>query len=100
MYAPDATAQVMGSPFPEERGIEDIAKKSLPHMLDEDNPLTASTGELGGRALILFRDAGGKLDAAAYLSESNGLVTRMEYIVSFHRADELNLIDLKLRVGK
>jgi histidine triad (HIT) family protein len=98
LYAPDATAQVMGSPFPEERGIEDIAKKSLNHMLDDDNPLTASSGELGGRALILFHDGAGKLDAAAYMSEAGGKVTRMEYIVSYHRAEELNLIDLKLRV--
>jgi histidine triad (HIT) family protein len=100
LHAPDATAQVMGSPFPEEHGIDDIVKKSLSHMLDEDNPLTASTGELGGRALILFRDGTGKLDTAAYMSESGGKITRMEYIVSYHRAEELNLIDLKLRVGK
>jgi histidine triad (HIT) family protein len=100
LYAGDATAQVIGSPFPEERGVEDIAKKSLNHMLDEDNPLTACAGQLAGRALVLFRDQTGKLDVAAYVTEQDGKIKRMEYIVSFHRADELNLIDLKMRVGK
>jgi histidine triad (HIT) family protein len=100
LYAADATAQVMGSPFPEEHGVEDIAKKSLNHMLDEDNPLTATPGQLAGRALVLFRDQTGKLDAAAYVTEAEGKIRRMEYIVVWHRAEELNLIDLKLRVGK
>jgi histidine triad (HIT) family protein len=100
LYAADATAQVMGSPFPEEHGAEDIAKKSLNHMLDEENPLTATAGQITGRPLVLFRDQTGKLDAAAWVAESDGKIKRMEYIVTWHRAEELNLIDLKMRVGK
>jgi len=97
LFAPDATSQVMGSPFPEEKGVEEIAKKSLSHMLDDENPLTATPAELAGRGLILFHDGTGKLDAAAWVSESGERITRTEYIVKWHREEELNLIGLKVR---
>jgi len=100
LYTADATAQVMGSPFPEERGVEDIAKKSLSHMLDEDNPLTAAAAQIAGKPLVLFRNQSGKLEAAAWVTENEGKIGRMEYIVSWHRADELILIELKAKVGK
>lgn len=97
LFAPDATSQVMDSPFPEEKGVEEIAAKSLNHMLDEDTPLTASVAQLDGRGVILFRDETGKINAAAWVSEAGGKITRTEYIVEWHRAEELKLIDLKAR---
>lgn len=97
LYSADATSQVMDSPFPQENGIEEIAAKSLNHMLDEDTPLTASVGQVDGKGVILFRDETGKLNAAAWVSEADGKVTRTEYIVEWHRAEELKLIDLKSR---
>jgi hypothetical protein len=100
LFATDATSQVMGSPFPEEVGVDDIAAKSLSHMLDPDTPLTASPAELAGRGLILFHDGEGRLDAAAYVSEAGEKITRTEYIVKWHREEELNLIGLKVRNQK
>ena len=97
LHAPDATAQVMDSPFPEEKGIDDIAAKSLNHMLDEEAALKASAAQLEGRGLVLFHDPEGRLDAAAWVSEEGGLITRMEYIVQYHREEELKLIGLKVR---
>jgi len=97
LFTPDATSQVMDSPFPEEKGVEEIAAKSLNHMLDEDTPLTASVAQVDGRGVILFRDETGKLNAAAWVSEAGGKITRTEYIVEWHRAEELKLVDLKAR---
>ncbi|MCB9895367.1 MAG: HIT domain-containing protein [Planctomycetes bacterium] len=97
LFAPDATSQVMDSPFPQENGIDEIAAKSLNHMLDEETPLTASVAQVDGKGVILFRTPEGKLDAAAWISEANGKITRTEYIVEWHRAEELKLIELKSR---
>ena len=97
LYEPDGTAQVMDSPFPEEKGIDEVASKSLTHMLDDDNPLKAQAAQVDGRGVILFRDQTGKLDAAAWVFESGEKIRRMEYIVQWHRAEELQLIGLKAR---
>ena len=97
MFADDATSQVVGSPFPEEHGIEEIGAKSLSHMLDEDTPLTASVAQVDGKGVVLFREAAGKLNAAAWVSEAGGKITRTEYITEWHSAEQLQLIELKSR---
>jgi hypothetical protein len=101
LFSEKATAKVLDSPFPEERGIEDIEAKSLSHMLGfDDPPLRAEASAHMGRSLVLFRDADGKLDTAAFVEEANDKIIRMEYIVESQRPEELQAIDLAARIRR
>ena len=101
LFAADATAKVLDSPFPEEHGIEEIESKSLSHMLgDGTDPLKAEAGAHVAKTLILFRDGNGKLDTVAFVEESEDKIIRMEYIVESQRPEELKAIDLAVRIRR
>ena len=91
LLAEDATAQVLGAPFPEERGAAAIATTSLPHLLEPDADLGAALAEHDGRRLVLLRrDRGaGPLDTVVEASVSGGRVRRLAYTVAPFRPDEL-----------
>ncbi len=90
LLAPDATAEVMGSRFPVERGPADIEAKSLTHMLSwSPERLRAERFVRDGADWLLFLDPGsGALEAAATIVGS-GLITRIEYFVGWHRPQVL-----------
>jgi hypothetical protein len=101
LFSDKATAKVLDSPFPEERGIEEIESKSLAHMLgDGSEPLKAEAGAHMGKLLVMFRNGDGKLDTCAFVEESDDKIQRMEYIVESHRPEELQAIDLAARIRR
>ncbi|MCC6573999.1 MAG: hypothetical protein IT462_09420 [Planctomycetes bacterium] len=89
LLATDATAEVLGSGFGTERGPDDIGKKSLTHMLSDENPLIAEHFALHGQTYVLFLNADKQLDTAATIQSATGKITRIEYLVTWFRADSL-----------
>lgn len=102
LLSPEATAEVLGSGFGTERGPEDIAAKSLTHMLgiggdhgDRAAPLHAETFTHEGTPYVLFLTVGAppQLDTAATLATAGvagrEAITRIEYLVQWFRADAL-----------
>lgn len=87
LLAEEATAEVLGSGFGTERGPNDIAGKSLAHMLDESG--SKLTAERFGEHILFLND--GKLDTAATI-KGDGRITRIEYYVVWFRGGELNKI--------
>ncbi len=84
----DATAEVLGSGFPEERGVNDIRKKSFPHLLDEAE--SAVQAEVQDNDLVfLRRKQDGALDVAIRIHAHDGKIARIEYLVTHFRRDEL-----------
>jgi len=95
LLAPDATAEVLGSGFPVEEGRDTIARTSLPHLLDPDAALTASSLAAGeGEDWILLRtqEGRGPIDAAIRAVVVGDRVERLEYVVAPHRPVELRRI--------
>lgn len=86
LLATDATAQVIGAPFPVERGADVIAATSLPHMLGGDERLSAESFNHDGKPWVLFRAPDGTLDTVATIAFERGLITRIEYFVTHFAA--------------
>ena len=91
LLAPDATAQVLGSPFPEEIGAATIATTSFTYLLDDAaRPLGAEARMLKGDACVLLRRQGdGALDVLFRIRHRAGKLTRIEYLVTGFRRDEM-----------
>jgi hypothetical protein len=93
--AEDASAQVLGSPFPVEEGRDAICATSLPYLLESD--LQARRVDHPTIAVVLLRD--GCLDVAIEMDD--GIAT-LRYLTMPHRSDELRTVasDLALRVAE
>ena len=92
LLAEDATALVVDSPFPEEIGRAVIAHTSLPHILgDGSDPLRAEPWASPEATHVLLREASGDraLDTAIRLQARGGRITRLEYLVTWHAAQDL-----------
>ena len=92
----DATAQVIGSSFPEECGRLDISKTSFSYLLaDGDSPLEAEVRIILGEILILLRkESGGDLDVIIRILERDGKIVRIEYLVTqYRRAEMVRLVE-------
>ena len=98
LLAPDATAEVLGSPFPVERGRDVIARTSLPHVLDSKAGLVASVALANGHPWILLRSQGGRgpIDTAIRIDHEGGRVTRIEYVVAPHQPEALRTLGAQL----
>lgn len=98
LLADDATAEVLGSPFPVERGREVIARTSLPHVLAPEAGLVASVAVTAGHPWILLRaDAGkGPIDTAIRIDHEGSEVTRIEYVVAPHQPEALRTLGAQL----
>ena len=98
LLAPDATAEVLGSPFPVEHGREVIARTSLPHVLAPEAGLVASLGVAKGTPWILLRtqDGAGPIDTAIRIDHEGTRVTRIEYVVAPHEPMALRAIGAQL----
>ena len=94
----DATAEVLGSPFPVERGRDAIASTSLPHVLDPGAGLVASVVHADGHPWILLRaDEGqGPIDTAIRIDHEASRVTRIEYLVAPHQPEALRALGAQL----
>ena len=94
LLADDATAEVLGSPFPIEQGPDQIAKTSFPHVLDEQAALRASLGVAEGERWILLRaNAGaGPVDTAIRLETKGSSIARVEYVVAPHQPRRLRAL--------
>ena len=96
LLAEDATAEVLDSGFPVERGRDVIAKTSLPHILGEiDPPLSARVwAATDEEPLVLLVTADDVLDTVVRVigseaSPPNASITRLEYLVGWHRPADL-----------
>lgn len=100
LLAADATAEVLGSPFPVERGRDTIARTSVPHVLDPAAGLVASLAVAGERPWILLRgDEGrGPIDTAIRIDHERDLVTRIEYVVAPHQPEALRTLGAQLGI--
>ena len=98
LLADDATAQVLGSPFPVEKGRDAIARTSLPHVLDPSAGLVASLGNARDEPWILLRTENGRgpIDTAIRIGHDAGRVTRIEYVVAPHQPDALRALGEQL----
>ena len=90
LLTPDATAQVVGAPFPEECGADKIRVTSFPYLCDAR--LTASVVEIEGTEWVLLRNDAGEIDTALDVRRDGDLVTRIEYIVAPHRPERLRAL--------
>ncbi|MBI2923082.1 MAG: hypothetical protein HYY18_18665 [Planctomycetes bacterium] len=96
LLAESATAQVLGSPFPEESGAASIAKTSFPYLLDDAHePLFAEARSLKNEECVLLRrKRDGALDVLLRLRLDAGRIARIEYLVTgFRREDMLALVE-------
>ena len=89
----DATAEVVGSGFPVERGPADIEAKSLTHMLGtpQSQPDIEVFDHGGTPRLLFLSGSPPRLDTVAdvVLDPGSGRIARIEYHVVWFRADEL-----------
>jgi hypothetical protein len=94
LLATDATAQVLGAPFPEEQGAEMIRHTSLPHVCDPELGLVASRVIFEGRDWILLRIPGesGPIDTALSAAVEGGAIQRIEYVVAPHQPERLRAL--------
>ena len=101
LLASDATAEVLNSGFPVEKGREVIRKTSLPYILDSEVPLTAEVWVDEGVGYVLLRESGGNraLDMALRLICAGGAIQRIEYWVQDHRPDDVSRIGVKAGIA-
>jgi hypothetical protein len=87
LFAPGAIGEVVGSGFGIENGPDDIAAKSLRHMLgDGEDPLRAESFTYDAMTWVLFLDRTGALDAAASITTTGDRITTIRYhVVHFSR---------------
>lgn len=92
LLAPDATAQVLGSNLPIERGSKKIRDTSLAYLLgDGTDELVAERWDEDSVHYVLLREPTGArdMDSAIRIEVSDGRIRRLEYLVLFHKHDEL-----------
>lgn len=96
LLAPDATAEVLDSGFPEERGREVIECTSLPYLLDPAALLVASVVLAEGDPWVLLRsdDGSGPIDTAIRARIRQGKILRLEYLVAPHQPEALRAVGL------
>jgi hypothetical protein len=91
--AADATAQVIGSPFPVEHGPDVIAATSLPHMPGgSGEELVAEAFDEAGQQWVLLIASDGTLDTAATAAVSEDGITRIEYFVTHFALDTVRRV--------
>ena len=100
LLADDATARVLGAPFPEERGAQAIGNTSLPYLLDPKGHLGASVAEVEGAPGILLRaeDGEGPIDTAIRIETNADRICCLEYIVAPHEPSRLLAIGAALNL--
>lgn len=95
LLAPGATAQVLGSEFPVERGPAKIRATSLTYLLQEEQ------GRLHAEAVtsadvdhLLLRRGGGRgpLDCAIRVHSDAGQIQRLEHLVIWFRKADLTVL--------
>ena len=91
----DATAEVVGSGWPEEQGRAAILATSIPHIMDEGTPLAAEARHSGdGVFVLLRRKNGGELDTVLRCQSRDGKISRLDYLVTgFCRAEMARLAE-------
>lgn len=93
LLSSDATAEVLDSGFPVERGPEVIAKTSFPHILGiEDGSRRVQArawvdDEDSTAYVLLLLD--GRLDSAVRVLCTGELIDRLEYVVQPHQPAEV-----------
>jgi len=95
LLAPSATAEVLGSGFPVEKGPEEIRKTSLAYLIaEEQGSLMAEAVKVDGGDYLLLRQAQGArpIDSAMRVICEAGQITRLEYLVIHFRPKELRLL--------
>ena len=90
----DATAEVLGAPFPLEVGRERIQATSLPHLLDETVGLVASTVDAGAERWVVLRteQGHGPIDTAVHLEHDGTTIHRLAYVTGPHQPERLHAI--------
>ena len=98
----NATAEVLGSGFPVEKGAAQIRETSLAYLLKEaeTDPLTAEVWKDEETEYVLLREPKGAraLDSAIRVISADGKIARLEYLVLFHQLEELKQIGAKLSI--
>jgi len=92
LLAPEATAQVLGSPFPVEERPATIRATSFAYLLaEEDGSLQAEPVRHAGTDYVLLRKSAGvrALDCVARLRVLEARIEGIEYLVSAFRKSEL-----------
>jgi len=94
LLAHDATAQVLGSPFPQEQGPEAIRTTSFPHLLEADPPLTASRARIVGGDCVLLRtrEGRGPIDTVVLFGLADFRIQHLDYVVAPHEPKRLRRI--------
>ena len=92
LLSADASAQVLGAPFPEEQGAATNRHTSFPHICELD--LVASLTSVGGAEWILLRTEGGRgpIDTALKLRVVGATIERIEYLVAPHQPEQLRAL--------
>lgn len=92
VLAPDATAQVLGAPFPEEVGAAAIRETSFPHICGAELDLAASWFQTESSNYILLREDQGRGPIDTVLDctfVGPGVIERIEYLVAPHMPQRL-----------
>ena len=106
LLAEDATAQVLGTGWPEEKGSRQIRKISLSHILGlggGTDPLVAEAWAEGEKHYVLLLDKENRtLDTAIRIHCADGgadKIQRLAYLVLGHQHQELSRIGAKAGVA-
>ncbi len=94
LLAHDATARVLGAPFPTEEGSDVIRVTSFPHLLEADPPLTASRARIeSGDCVLLRTDEGrGPIDSVLLFGLADFRIQHIDYVVAPHDPEQLRQI--------
>ena len=86
--ASEATACVVGAPFPEEIGRDTIRDTSLAYLLDHEPHLRAEAVEHPAADILLLDDRN-RVEMAIHVKEADGRATSLDYYTVPHRPDEV-----------
>ena len=92
--APDASARVLGAPFPEEQGRDVILRTSIPHLLD--GSLRAEPVDVEGAPGVVLCTEDGAIDVAVLVSVDEVHVTQLHYVTGPHEPDRLRAVGVAL----
>ena len=99
LLAPDATAQVIDAPFPEEQGRGVIRTTSIPHILEMEPPVTARAETFEDEPWVLLvrsatSDDDGVLEMAVRVigNAAGDAIARLEYVTPPNAPDRLAAI--------
>lgn len=91
LLAHDASAKVLGAPFPLEEGPEVIRATSFAHLLEADPPLTASRARIvSGECVLLRTEEGrGPIDTVILFGLADFRIQHLDYVTAPHVPEQL-----------